>query len=154
MNRLKHLMVAALAIALIGGHAAGLHAENRDRIEGKRGGAILFGLPGTRHIIAGLDLTSDQKNRIKTIFTDNKSPILQATRDLVESRLGMLQGLPDATMEFANARIQAMNLKKQILEQIKPILTPDQLSLVRERQLRKEERLQSMLERLDNRIGW
>jgi len=153
MNRRKHFLTGGLMLALMLISAATLPAAAQDNFGTARGRMGLARLFGARNFVSGLNLTADQKSQIKGILKSNKTQILQTTRDLVKARLDLTKGLPEAATEFANAQLQAANLRRQILEQIKPILAPDQLAKVQEKQQLREQRLQKLLDRLNSRIG-
>ncbi len=110
-------------------------------------------LSGVRSFIGNLNLTTDQKAQIKSILTNNKPQILQAARDVVKARLDVINGVPNAGAELANARSHAADLRKQIFEQIKPVLTADQLSRIQERKQLRTQRLQNLLDRLNKKIS-
>jgi Spy/CpxP family protein refolding chaperone len=157
MNGRKFFMVSCLALALLLIGAALVPAANQDRvgIAAKRAGIGRF--LSLKQLAAGLDLTADQKTQIKNILANNKTQILQAVRDVVKGRLDATNGVPNAADELAAARQKAAGLRRSILEQIKPILTADQLAKVRtkmqNRKQRRAQRLQKLLDRLDSKIG-
>ncbi len=153
MNRRRHFHAGGLILALIVLCAAALPAAGQDNFGRGRGRAGSERMLGMRNFVGGLNLTADQRTQIKSILENSKTQILQARRDCVKARLDLAKDLPSAATELANARLQAANLRKQILERIKPVLTPDQLAKVQERQQRREQRLQNMLDRLNGKIG-
>ncbi len=153
MNKYRHLLMGGFLIALMVTSAAALPAAAQDNLGMARGRTRLARLFGVHDLVGRLNLTPDQKTQIKTILQNNRPQILQTTRGVVKARLDLLKGLPDAATELANAQLQAANLKRQIFEQIKPVLAPDQLAKVQERQQQREQRLQKLLDRLNNKIG-
>jgi len=104
-------------------------------------------------MIKELNLTADQKNQIKTVFQGCKSQFQQTRQQLLKARLELANSSDAAAGELATALSQAVALRKQVFEQIKPILTPDQLSKLQSRQQPRQQRLQKQLDQLNRRIG-
>ena len=153
MKTKKHFLTGCILLVLVMISAAALPAAaqgNFGKARGRMGMARLFGI---NSFIRNLNLTEDQKTQIKSILQSNRPQILQATRDVVKARLDVLNAVPDAATEVANARLHAADLRKQIFEQIKPILTADQLAKIQERRQLGKQRLQNLLDRLNNRIS-
>jgi len=141
------MMVAILAITAVSS-AAGQVSSGSGRAPGMAARHLVM-----NGFVRGLNLTADQKTQIKTILQSNKPQILQTRRDLVKARLDMIQGSDGAAGELANARSEAANLRKQIVEKIKPLLTQDQLAKVQERRQLREQRLQKQLDQLNAKIS-
>jgi len=108
---------------------------------------------GARDFIRGLELTSEQRDQIRVILTDNEIPVIRARHDLLKARLDIMRGVQGADSELANALLQSADLRAKILEQIKTLLTADQLGKLQARQQEMEQRIQSQLERLNKRLG-
>jgi Spy/CpxP family protein refolding chaperone len=153
MNRKRLFIAGSLVLTLILTAVFLKPAAAQDTAGKGRARMGIARLFRAQAFVRGLNLTADQKSQIKGILQNNKTQILQAARDVVKARLDAAKGLPDAAAELANAQIQAANLRKQILEQIKPVLTADQLARVQERIQLREQRLQRVLDRLNSRIG-
>jgi Spy/CpxP family protein refolding chaperone len=157
MNGRKFFMMSCLALALLLIGVALVPAADQGRVGIAARRAGIGRLLSMKQLTAGLDLTADQKTQIKSILANNKTQILQAARDVVKGRLDATNGVPNAADELIAARQKAAGLRKSILEQIKPILTADQLAKARTKmQNRKQlraQRLQKLLDRLDSKIG-
>ncbi len=152
MNRRKFSMVTlAVVLAAITVVAPLATAQGGSGHPGRQ--ARIARLLGVEGAVSQLNLTSDQKTQIKAILKTNQTQILQAARDVVKARLDVMQGVPDSATELANARAQAANLREQILGQIKPVLTADQLATLQERKQNREQRLQRLLDRLNSKLG-
>jgi hypothetical protein len=157
MNGRKYFMVSclALALSLISIASVPVVAQEKVGRAAKRVGIVR--LLNAKQFAAGLNLNADQKTQIKSILEKNKTQILQAARDVVKGRLDVVNGVPNATDELAAARQKAVGLRRSILEQIKPVLTQDQLAQVKikmqnRKQLRTQ-RLQKVLDRLNSKMG-
>ncbi len=153
INRRKILLTGGTFLAFLMIGVAVLPVAGQDHFGKARGRIGMARLSGVRSFIGNLNLTTDQKAQIKSILTNNKPQILQAARDVVKARLDVINGVPNAGTELANARSHAADLRKQIFEQIKPVLTADQLSRVQERKQLRTQRLQNLLDRLNKKIS-
>jgi len=153
MNGRKYFLASGLAIALIFMSVASLPAAPQGNPSGARRGLRFLQLMGAGQFVGGLNLTDAQKTQIKGILTANKTQMIQAAYDVVKARLDMENGVANAATELANAQVKASSLKKQIFEQIKPILTPDQLAKVQARQQQRSQRLQNLLDRLHSKMS-
>jgi Spy/CpxP family protein refolding chaperone len=154
MNARKFFMAGCLALILI---SAALPAIAQDNVgvAGKR--ARMARLFRMNQFAAGLNLTADQKAQVKTIIANNKTPMLQAARDVVKGRLDVVNGVPNAAAELAAAKQKAVDLRKSLLDQMKSVLTPDQHAQVQtkmqNRQQLRAQRLQKLLDRINSKIG-
>jgi Spy/CpxP family protein refolding chaperone len=157
MNGRKIFMVSCLAFALVLIGVALVSGADQERVGVAAKRAGIGRLLSVRQLAAGLDLTADQKTQIKNILANNKTQILQVVRDVVKGRLDVINRVSNAADELAAARQKAAGLRKSVLEQIKPILTADQLVKMRtkmqNRQQLRTQRLQKLLDRLDSKIG-
>lgn len=153
MMRRKGLLAAGLALCLMAGNVLAASAA-----AGKRGGEkgrdyAGFCSYGVRGFVKGLNLTDEQKNQIKQVLANNRTRILEVRRDLVKARLDLAKAVPDAAAALANAQVAKADLKTQIFEQVKPLLTAEQIAKVEERRLQREQRLQQRLDRINSKIG-
>ena len=151
----QHFIPVCLSVLLITG--AGLAQGNGNR-PGVRPGALRQGAPfaqvfEVRQFIAGLNLTEDQRAQVNTVMANNRIAVLQAARDMVQARLNLLKGLPGAAADVANAQLKAEDLRAQIAGQIKAFLTSDQLAKLEKREQLREERLQKLLDNLNERLN-
>ena len=152
-NRGKYFLVAGMSIALMLIVAGLAGASQNMRLGAARQGVGLARGFGMGQFVGGLNLTDLQKTRIKDILAENRVRILQTARNAVKARLDLISGVQGAAVELANAQAEVVNLKTQILEQIKSILTADQLTKLQQRQQLREQRLQKLLDRLNSRLG-
>ncbi|MBN2338306.1 MAG: hypothetical protein JXP48_07175 [Acidobacteria bacterium] len=100
-----------------------------------------------------LNLTGLQKAQIRDILVENRGQLLQAVRSRLQARLDLGNGGPESIADLANAQLQSRQLKKQILEQIAPVLNASQLALIQQRQQEREQRLRKIAGQLDARMG-
>jgi Spy/CpxP family protein refolding chaperone len=153
MNGRKYFIVGCLALILMS--ITSFPAAAQGNLGAGR--ARMARMLGARQFIAGLNLTADQKAKVKDILAGNKTQILQATRDVVKARLDAVNGVANAADELAAARLNAANLRKSIQEQMKTVLTPDQLAQVqtkmKDTQQIRAQRLQKLLDRLNSKIA-
>jgi Spy/CpxP family protein refolding chaperone len=156
MKGRKCFMVSCLALAMILISVVAFPAA-RNNAGAAVNGAKIARQFRLKQLVAGLNLSADQKTQVKNILAKNKTQILEAIRDVVKGRLDAINGVPNAAGELAAARQKAAALRKSILEQIKPVLTADQLAQLKTKmQNRKElraQRLQKLLDRLNSKIG-
>jgi Spy/CpxP family protein refolding chaperone len=153
MNGQRYFLVGFLALALLLINVVSLPAADQNNFGATMGNARIAQLFGDGQSISGLNFTADQKAKIKSILEGNKTQIQKAVRDMVQGGLDMINGAPNAANELANAQLQAENLAKLIFEQLKSVLTPDQLAKVQESQQLGTQYLQKLLEMLNDRIG-
>jgi Spy/CpxP family protein refolding chaperone len=157
MNRRKYFIMSCFALALLLASVASVAGAAQAKVEKAARRAGIARLLNAKQLAAGLNLNADQKAQIKSIIAKNKTQILQAARDVVKGRLDVINGVPNAGDELAAARQNAAGLRKSIIEQVKPVLTADQLAQVKTKmQNRKQlraQRLQKVLDQLNSRIG-
>jgi Spy/CpxP family protein refolding chaperone len=146
------LWVGSLAVLLIAGGIVLAHGQNPRRLQqGPGAGPAMQGMFRARMFLAGLDLTDQQKEQVKTIFADHKDEIKSVVQDTVQARKGLRaaiaansgqDALKAAYGEVSDAGWNALQLRTKIGAEIKQILTPDQ-------QAKLQKRLQNM-----NRFGF
>jgi Spy/CpxP family protein refolding chaperone len=157
MNGRKYFMAGclALALALICVASTPVAAQEKAGRAVRRAG--IAWLLNAKQLTAGINITADQKTQIRDIIAKNKTQILQAARDVVKGRLDVINGVPNAADELTAARQKAAGLRKSVREQVKPVLTSDQLAQVKtkmqNRQQLRAQRLQKLLDRLNSKIG-
>jgi len=146
MNR-KNFLIAGMAMMLMLASAgiAGAQQAKAARARGRMAGIGQF--------VRGLNLTADQKTQVKDIIAKNRPQITQTRIQMLQARLDLLKGSPNAASELASATAAAANLKTSILGQIKPVLTSDQAAQLQQKQQRLEQRLQQRLDRLNKKTG-
>ncbi len=154
----KVFWAGLLAVFLLAGAVAVVNAQNVKRPQ--KGGAA-FALRGM--FLAGLDLTDQQKEQIKTILSNHKSDIrtvaqgnLKARKDL---RQAMAEGADQASLKAAYDEVSAAGwnallLRKNIGAEIRPILTAEQQAKLQKRLENINKIGQLMLEkRLKRKLG-
>ena len=149
----KYFLVGGLIVVMLTISIAVSYAAVQANPVRARAQIRLAQLIGVRGFVNRLNLTPDQKTQIKTILQNNKTQIQQAARNVVKARLDLVKGYDGAAGELVAAQSQAAGLRKQIFDSVKPILTQDQLTQVQKLQQLREQRMQRVLDRLNNRIG-
>ena len=154
----KVLWVGALAGLLLVGSVAVTSAQNLKRLQ--KGGAAVA-LRGI--FLAGLDLTDQQKDQIKTVLSGHKADIKTAVLDNLKARKDLRQAMAEgadraslkaAYDEVSAAGWNALLLRKNIGTEIKPILTADQQAKLQKRLENIKKIGQLMMEnRLNRRLG-
>ena len=153
MNKRRYFLIGGLAIVLGAVSVMASYAAVQGNRVRARAQIRLARMVGVRAIANQLNLTPDQKTQIKTVLQNNKIQRQKAVRNVIKARLDLAKGLNGAAGELAAAQSQVAGLKRQILNDIQPVLTQDQLAKLQKLQLRREQRLQRILDRLDSRIG-
>jgi Spy/CpxP family protein refolding chaperone len=147
----KAMWVGSLAVLLIAGAVVLAHGQNPGRLQQRPGaGAAMRGMFRARMFLAGLDLTDQQKEQVKTIFANHKDAIRSAVQGSIQARKGLREAiaansgqdaLKAAYDKVSDAGWNALQLRTQIGAEIRQILTPAQ-------QAKLQKRLQNM-----NRFG-
>jgi Spy/CpxP family protein refolding chaperone len=153
VNRRKSLFTVGVMFAFLLAGISGLHAADRGGLGLDLGYGKINRLLQFQDFIRGLNLTSEQRVQVRETVKGNRARILQAVRAVVQARMDMMKQTPNSGEEMASAVVQAMRLKKQIFEQIRPILTAEQWTKIQEKLQSREQRLQNLLNRLDARIA-
>ena len=92
-----------------------------------------------REFTRRLELTDEQRTRIREILEENRDLIVKAGHTIMQAQLNLDTGTSEAAEALGAAYTEAALLRMQILEQIKQLLTAEQLSLLEKmRKLRKE----------------
>jgi Spy/CpxP family protein refolding chaperone len=103
---------------------------------------------GARQLVAGLQLTQAQRDSIRSILQGYKNKILETRKVLLEARLALLKNDLDGPNQFGAAQARIMTLRQEILEKIKGDLTPEQMTILQQRQQRQADRIEKTLERM------
>jgi len=92
--------------------------------------------------LAGLDLTDQQKEQIKTVLSNHKSDIKTVVQDNIKARKdlrqALAQGADQASLKAAYDQVSAAGwnallLRNNIGAEIKPILTAEQQAKIQKR---------------------
>ena len=151
--------VLLLVIAAVAANAQNTRMQRRGAGMGARNGMMMFG-PGA--FLRGLDLTQQQKDQVKAVFANHKTDIQTAMKENAQARLALRNDLINGAAQDAlqadfskasSAEWDAVLLRSKIWAEIKPILTPDQLSKLQQRQQNMSQRMQSFQNRLDKKTG-
>ena len=147
MKKLKIGMpaVGAALLALVLTATAGAQQRNNARMG--------FQIFEARQALRGLRLSETQRAEIRTILETRRPEILEARKALLKARLAIVKEQPGGPEEFGKAQAGAVALRRDILNQIKMKLSPDQLEILQKRQQRQAERIERVLERLEARNG-
>jgi hypothetical protein len=159
MQKKWRLVLAVLGLSLALTSSAFAQNPNRPgaalRGMGQGMGLRLQRLLGAEKLqsIQSLNLTDDQKASIKSMLAGQKTQILQAASKVVKARIDMINKVQGADGELATALSNARNLKIIVWDQIKSVLTSDQLAKAQEKQQLRAQRLQKLLDRINSKIG-
>jgi Spy/CpxP family protein refolding chaperone len=149
MKNLKWKTATALSLLFVFAFALTVNAQQGRRPRVFSGGAFIDEM-GVRGFIQGLRITDDQRAQIKTILQAHRTDILNNRLDLLSARLEILKDDSKGTADFGAAQAKLNDMRVHILNEIKAKLTPDQLSLLQDRQQRRINALQLQLNRLQN----
>ena len=148
MSKMKYIIIACMSLTLLCG--AGRLAAAQDGpgmpppgrgpgMERPMGPAPLFQF---REFTRGLELTDEQRTRIREILEENRDLIVQARRNIMQAQLDLDAGTTEATEALGAAHTEAALLRMRILAEIKQLLKPEQLNLLEERQKLRTERFE------------
>ena len=153
MNNRRKVFLAVTAVVLILSLAAVAGAQkkvDRAQVRDRIGMDRMF---DAGQFVRGLGLTAEQRAEVRTIIQNSRPQILQATKDLIQARIDLALQAAGAANAFGEAQERAVSLRLNIMEQIKAKLTAEQLTRLQERQQKEIERLQRLLDRLNQRSG-
>jgi Spy/CpxP family protein refolding chaperone len=142
MIKRKGLMMVVMSFALMFSGVGFLSAQGGPGM-GRRGPGPGMGpgpMGGVHRIVRGLDLTEDQRAQIRAILKENKDQIEQTRSNIEQARKNLDANYPETADALGAAHAEAALLRAQIHEQIKQILTPEQLNQLEERRQLREER--------------
>jgi Spy/CpxP family protein refolding chaperone len=146
MKRQWYFHLIAIGVLLV---SSSVFAQDQDVLSSPKLGKGLemlsTFLTSQQQFLNDLSLTNDQKLQIINMLVSTKDQILQGVRDNLQ---GLVNGSLGAETIFANAQMQAAALNMQILEQIKSVLTSDQLEKVQQKQQSILQDLQKIRDRL------
>ena len=153
-KHLTGLLVLGAALLLIATVAAAANAQNAKLGQKAAQKQALRSMIRPGAALRGLDLTQQQKDQVKAIVAGQKDGIKATVTEGVKARLIMNRALASGASEqdlktafdnVTNAQWNALQLRSEMMAEIKPILTPDQLALL-------QKRLQKVDARIKNRI--
>jgi Spy/CpxP family protein refolding chaperone len=140
MNRHKKaLWAAGIAILLIATMVAGASAQSQQQIRKRQ---ALRNAAVSRAMLAGLNLSQEQKDQIKAILAGHKEEIkgvakenAAARRELAAAMAGGADSpsLKAAYDKVAGAGWDRVQLQSKVLTEIKGVLTPEQLQQLEKR---------------------
>ena len=145
MSKMKYILIACMSLTFLCG--AGRLAAAQDGpgmpppgrgpgMERPMGQSPIFEF---REFTRRLELTDEQRTRIREILQENRDLIVKAGHTIMQAQLNLDTGTSEAAEALGAAYTEAALLRMQILEQIKQLLTAEQLSLLEKmRKLRKE----------------
>jgi Spy/CpxP family protein refolding chaperone len=156
----KSLAAVGSALLLVVVAAAALNAQNARMWRRNPGRANQYGMMfRPRAFLAGLNLTQQQKDQVKTIFANHKPDIQNVSKEraAAQKTLGddIFNGADQATLQadagkVSSAEWDAVLLRSKIWAEIKPVLTSDQLTQLQQRRQKIDQRVQNFLNRLGN----
>ena len=145
MKKPKGLLLVCMSFALIFSGTGLLSAAQNGPKVMRRGGDPGMGpvrMFGLRQIARGLELTDEQRAQIREILEENRNQIEQARRNVLQARENLDAGFPETAEALGTAHAEAALLRVQMHEQIKQLLTAEQLNLLEERRQLRKERLE------------
>jgi Spy/CpxP family protein refolding chaperone len=146
MRAMRFITVAASLILVL---SLTVNAQQRMRA----GAGIRNGIAaeiGIQEYIQNLRLTQEQRDQIKAIIQAHRSDLLDYRKSLIRARLALLKESPNAPADFGAAQARLMEIRQQVLNQIKAKLTSDQLAVLQERLQKRIDALQQRLDRLQS----
>jgi Spy/CpxP family protein refolding chaperone len=105
---------------------------------------------GIQEYIQNLRLTNAQRDQIKIIVQARRAAILENRQAMMRARLALLKDSSNGPADFGSAQARLMEMRQQILNQIKAQLTSDQLTVLQKRQQKRVDALQQRLDRMQN----
>ncbi len=138
----KWLWVTGAVVLLFAGWVVAANAQGAKRGQLRAGQGNLRSIFRPGALLRGLDLTDQQKEQVKTILTNHKEGIRTAIKEYSKARLALSRSLAAGASEAdlkvifdkaAGAEWNAVLLRSRITEEIKRILTPEQLSILQKR---------------------
>jgi Spy/CpxP family protein refolding chaperone len=166
MRRYQKALIAGSLIVLAAlGSAMAANAQNLRRAQQARlGAAALGGMFTHGAFVAGLNLTNGQKEQVKAILAQHKEEIKAIVQETAQARKNLREalagGVDQVALKVAYDQVsaagwQALSLRNQIMTEIKPVLTAEQLAKLQKRlQNIKKAGLQKLAARKINRIAW
>ncbi len=145
-------IIAALTLSLAFATTLSANAQ-QGRRAGMGPGNGIADVIGIRGYIQALRLTQAQRDQIRAIMQDYKAQIIQSREALLQARMALLKEDPKGAVDFGSLQTKLMEMRLQILSQIKSKLTSDQLAILQERQQKRIDALQKRLDRLQNQAG-
>jgi Spy/CpxP family protein refolding chaperone len=143
----RFLWIAGAAVLMIAGWVVAANAQNARRAQLRAGQGSLRPMFRLMAVLRGLDLTEQQRDQVKTILENHKEDIRTAVREYSKARLALGKALAAGEADLkavfdkvTQAEWSAIQLRSRIFEEIKGILTPEQLSIL-QRRLGKIEKL-------------
>ncbi len=153
MDMRKGIMAVVLSCGIMGMNGFAFSAESAMRAEPASKRPILSRLLRVHSYARELNLASGQKEQIRDILAKHRDQLLRAVRNRLQARIELGNRNPENIANYTNARMAAWQVRRQIFDQIKPILNEGQLALVLKGQQEREQRLRRVLAQLDTRIG-
>ena len=92
MNRRKYILMSGLILAFLAVYAVSLPAAGQANTGAAIVRAKIVKRLGVARFVRNLNITPDQKTRIKGILQANKTQIQRAVRDTVKGHLDMING--------------------------------------------------------------
>lgn len=154
-KRSRVFWICGAAVLMIAGWVAVANAQNARRNDARGGQGSPRSMFRLGLVLRGLDLTEPQKEQVKTILTSHREDIRAAVKAYSQARLALGRALAAGAGEAdlkalfdkaAGAEWDAIQLRGRIFEEIKAILTPEQLSILQKRLERLGKLMEAWLE--------
>ena len=153
MRYKKLIWAAGIVLALVGIVAATAGAQNRQLLRNRQ---ALRNALVSRAMFAGLNLSQDQKDRIKSIIASHKPEIADIVRETAAARKELAAALSNGADTLAlkaaydkvsSAGWDRVQLRSRVQAEIKGILTPEQLQKIGKRMQIRENLVKRLIKR-------
>jgi len=153
---LKSLLALGAALLLAATVAVAANAQNAKPGQNGARKRVLRSMIRPGASLRGLDLSQEEKDQVKALLNSHKEAIKAAVTDGIKAKLVMnralASGASDQDLKAAfdnatNAQWNALQLRSQMIAEIKPILTPDQQVRLQQRLQKVDARIQNLLKK-------
>jgi Spy/CpxP family protein refolding chaperone len=149
MQRPKYFLLGSLAIVILLISVASASAQNQNSIGPALGNEKIAQAFNSGKFLSDLNLTSDQIAQIKSIFQQYaaqvQTQIQNAIQSMMAGNLDMTNGIPNLVNQMPNVQL--------LFEQLKSVLTPDQLAKIQAKQQQIMQQMQQFQSQLMGRLG-
>lgn len=152
----KVIWVAGIVAVLIGTMAVGVYAQN-GRLIRQRRALRQNALLRPQAWAAGLNLSQDQKEQLKSILAGHREELkniaVQTAQARKEFAAALAQGADPQTLKAAYDKVSSAGFERVLLRstisaQVKSILTPEQLQQLEKRKTIRENRVKKVIKKL------
>jgi Spy/CpxP family protein refolding chaperone len=153
MRYKKLLWVAGIVLVLVGTMAAAAGAQNRQMARKRQ---VLRNAVISKVRFAGLNLSQDQKEQIKSIVAGHKAEIIGLARETAAARKELAAALANgadmlalkaAYDKVSSAGWDRVQLRSKVQAEIKGVLTPEQLQKIGKRMQIRENMVKRLIKK-------